>query len=222
MTALRPRPGHPLRGGVGHRPQPAGQPGLRVRQRPAAGGGRRDGRRRGPGQRGRHRRAEAAGGRRCPPATCSTRWPTRCSRPARRCRTSPRPSPAQAGSGTTLTAMLWSGSQLGPGAHRRHPGLPAARRRAVPDHPRPHRRPVADRRGAAHRRGSRLAPGALPAAARPGRDPGGRARPVAARGPARRPLPALLGRADHRRPGGPASTRCCAPRPSPRAGGAAS
>ena len=50
------------------------------------------------------------------------------------------------------------------------------------------------------------------AAARPRRHPGGRARPVAARRPARRPLPALLGRADHGRarqqhPPGPARRR---------------
>jgi DNA-binding transcriptional MerR regulator len=47
--------------------------------------------------------------------------------------------PEFADSGSTLTAMLWSGSRL-----------PAARRRPVPDHPRPLGRPVADRRRAAH------------------------------------------------------------------------
>ena len=51
------------------------------------------------------------------------------------------------------------GLPAGPGAHRGHPCLPAARRRAVPDHPRPHGRPVADRRGAAD-------PGARPSRTR--------------------------------------------------------
>ena len=48
--------------------------------------------------------------------------------------------------------MLLVRLPAGPGAHRRHPGLPAARRRTLPDHPRPHLRAVAGRRGPPHRR----------------------------------------------------------------------
>ena len=60
------------------------------------------------------------------------------------------------GMGTTLTAMLIAGTRIGPAAHRRLPRLPAARRRAHPDHPRPHAGPDVRRRGPHHPRAGRL------------------------------------------------------------------
>lgn len=43
--------------------------------------------------------------------------------------------PALAGLGTTLTAMLWSGTRGGPVPHRGLPRLSAPQRRAPPGHP---------------------------------------------------------------------------------------
>ena len=59
--------------------------------------------------------------------------------------------------GTTLTALLWTGSSW-PGARRRLARLPAARRRAHPDHPGPHLGAAAGRRGPDHRGGGRHHP----------------------------------------------------------------
>ena len=87
-------------------------------------------------------------------------------------------------------------------AHRRLARLPAARRRAHPDHPRPHARADAGRRGPHQRGGGEHPPAALPHHARARRPRRHRARPVGARGPTRRPLPAVHRRAD--RPGRPA------------------
>ena len=101
------------------------------------------------------------------------------------------------GMGTTLTAILFAGSRLGlvhvgdSRAYQLRDGV------LTPDHQGRHVRPVADRRGPDHRGGGAHAPAALAAAARHHR--AGR-RPVADHpgGPARRPLPALLGRAVRR------------------------
>ena len=60
--------------------------------------------------------------------------------------------PALTGMGTTVTALLRTGEPVRAGPHRRLPGLPAARRRADADHPRPHVRAAPGRRRPAHRR----------------------------------------------------------------------
>ena len=60
--------------------------------------------------------------------------------------------PAVEGMGTTLTALLWSNGHAARLPHRRFARLPAAGRRALPDHPRPHAGPVAGRRGPDQRR----------------------------------------------------------------------
>ena len=107
--------------------------------------------------------------------------------------------PGESGSGTTLTAMLWSGSQLAlvhVGDTRAYLMRGGELFQITHDHTVV--QSLIDQ-GRLHPGGSPVAPGAFPAAARPRRHPGGRARPVAARRPARRPLPALLGRADHGR-----------------------
>ena len=54
--------------------------------------------------------------------------------------------PSIEGMGTTLTAMLWSGTRVAAVPHRRLPRLPAVGRRAPADHPRSHPGPVAGRR----------------------------------------------------------------------------
>jgi len=75
-------------------------------------------------------------------AVCSTSWRTRYREPRRRCGTSRR----QRGGRHTLTALLWTGSQLAL-VHIGTPRVSAARNGLFPDHPRPHRGPVDDRRG---------------------------------------------------------------------------
>ena len=105
-----------------------------------------------------------------------------------------------------------------PRPRRRLARLPAARRRALADHARRHVRPDADRRRPDHRGGGEHAPAALAAAARHHRA-GRRAVALDARGPPRRPLPALLRRpvrrgqrGDARRDARPATaTRASAP-----------
>ena len=57
--------------------------------------------------------------------------------------------PSTEGMGTTLTAHAVVGRPGGAVPHRRLPRLPAARRRLLPDHPRPHAGPVAGGRGPA-------------------------------------------------------------------------
>ncbi len=114
------------------------------------------------------------------------------------------------GMGTTLTAILFAGNRLGPGAHRRLPRLSDARRRADPDHQGRHLRADPRRRGPDHRRGGAQPPAAVADHAGDHRTRGG-ADPDRARSPRRGPLPAVLGRAvrpgqpgDHRR--GPAKS----------------
>ena len=83
----------------------------------------------------------------------------------------------------------------------------------VADHPRRHVRADADRRRPDHRRGGQQPPAALAAAARAQR-PGGRAGPLHARGPRRRPLPALLRRPVRRRQRGDPRRGAAGPRPA--------
>ena len=136
-------------------------------------------------RRARHRPARRAGsgGRRRQPARC-TRW----SSPTRRSRAWAPRSPRCCGQAPRVALV----------PHRRLARLPAARRRALPDHPRPHARADAGRRGPDQPRRGGHPPAAVAAPARARRPERGRTRPVGARGPARRPLPALLRRAVRR------------------------
>ena len=117
--------------------------------------------------------------------------------------------PALHGMGTTLTALLWSGSQLGLvhiGDSRAYLVRDGEVFQITQDHT---RGAVAAGRGEDHRRGGRLAPAAAAAAPGAHRRPRLPARPPASPGPPRRPLPALLrrparGRARRRDHAGPA------------------
>ena len=71
------------------------------------------------------------------------------------------------GSGTTLTALLWSGNTARARAHRGLAGLSAPRRRAVPGHPRRHARPVHGGRREAHHCGGRVCIRTGPCSAKP-------------------------------------------------------
>ena len=140
---------------------------------------------------GRGRRAGRPSTRTRPAATCSTGCSTAVHSANSHLRDMVSGDPDLEGMGTTLTALLWAGRRFGLRARRRLPRLPAARRRAAADHPRPHLRADPGRRGPHHRRGGRPPPAAQPDHPRARRPRGRRARPVGARGPGRRPLPAL-------------------------------
>jgi protein phosphatase len=66
--------------------------------------------------------------------------------------------PDLGGMGTTVTALLRAGSRFGLVHVGRLPRLPAPRRAAAADHPGPHVRADAGRRGPDHRRGGRPPP----------------------------------------------------------------
>lgn len=197
--------GTPLLRTLRHRSGPCGEPGQRPRGRPRPRGRRRLRARRRPrehgGGTGPHvpgrraavgrRRAQPAGGRRGGRGTG-------------------RGGPGAATRHGRGPGRRWHRQHAhGPGVdrlpararpHRGLPGLCPARRRAAPDHPRPHGGPVDDRRGPPHPGGGDHAS----AARHPAQGAGQRrerTRSAPARRPAGRPLPALLGRPVHRRAG---------------------
>ena len=186
----------PLRGTFGRRPPPRRKRGLGVRGAAPARGGRRDGRPRGRrgGQRADHRVDGGARRRASDGGDMLKVLAMAVAMANARLQEKIIANPAVEGMGTTLTALLWSDGHAAVCHIGDSRALPAARRRALPDHPRPHAGPVAGRRGPDQRRRRRHPPAAVAAAAGPGRPVGRRARPVGAREPARRPLPALLGR----------------------------
>ena len=98
--------------------------------------------------------------------------------------------PSLQGMGTTVTALLRSGSRIGL-AHIGDTRAYLVRGGEVfQHHPRPHRGAVAARRGQDHRGRGGVAPAAVPAAAGAGRGARLRARPPAARRAGRRPASA--------------------------------
>lgn len=219
--------GDPLCRPVGAGPGADEQRGHRVRRRATAGGGRRHAR---PGRRPRER-----GGRRRAQSPADPAGARRG--PARRDRRRRRRRRARDPGDRRLRALGRGGHHADrarvvrvaarAGAHRRQPGLPVPRRRAVPDHPRPLVRAVVDRRGPPHPGGGRLPPEALAPRPRADRRRVLPARPVDARGRTRRPLSALYGRAagcrarpraarDARRPRRSAAGRRRADRPRVR------
>ena len=122
----------------------------------------------------------------------------RSRRPTARSTSSPAATPRVAGMGTTITAAIVDAEaeEVGDRPRRRQPRLPPARRQARAAHP----RPLAGRgdaaQGPAHRRAGRGPPAALDHHPRARPRARGRGRRADGPRPARRRLPALLGRAD--------------------------
>ena len=183
------------------RPAPRGQRGLGLRRAAPARRRRRHGRAR--RRRGRQLRRRSPPSPRStttrPAATCSTRSRRRVEPPTTHLRDMVDGDPALEGMGTTLTALLWpaAGSAWCTSAT---PAPTCCATASSPDHPRPHARADARRRGPHHRR---RRPSTHPQRslhhARARRPRRRRARPLDPRGPRRRPLPALLRRPVRRR-----------------------
>jgi len=109
--------------------------------------------------------------------------------------------PSLSGMGTTVTALLRSGSRIGL-AHIGDTRAYLVRDGEVfPDHPRPHGGAVTAGRGQDHRGRGLLAPAAVPAAAGPRRAARLRARPSVPRRAQRGSVPAVVGRAARDRGG---------------------